>query len=132
VNPINLRAKCDAIEQPWTPRIVGDLNGQHVKIALLKGEFIWHRHDDADELFLVLRGSLRIKYRPPEAGETGGTGEGEREVQLAEGEMFIVPRGVEHLPIADAPCYVMLFEPAGTLNTGNVRSALTVDDPVHG
>lgn len=109
------------IDLPWSPRIVAELNGQHVKIALLDGEFVWHHHADADELFYLLRGSLRMKVRPH--------GEPEREVTIHEGQVFVVPRGVEHLPIADQPCHVLLFEPAGTLNTGNVRSDLTADDP---
>lgn len=118
---IDIAEICRMIDRPWTPRIVAELNGQHVKLALLNGQFIWHHHEDADELFYLVRGSLRMKLRP--------RGEPEREVTIHEGQLFVVPRGVEHLPIADQSCYVLLFEPAGTLNTGNVRSALTVDSP---
>ncbi len=92
---------------------MGELNGQHVKLARLKGEFIWHHHDDADELFLVVHGTLRMKFPDGEA-------------QIAPGEFIIVPRGVEHLPVADAEVHVLLFEPAATRNTGNVESERTV------
>jgi mannose-6-phosphate isomerase-like protein (cupin superfamily) len=100
----------------WQPKIVGELNGQHVKLAKFQGAFDWHHHEAEDELFLVLRGAFRMEFR-------------DRVVELAEGEMLIVPRGVEHRPVADEECAVMLFEPVGTLNTGSVRSERTVDDP---
>jgi mannose-6-phosphate isomerase-like protein (cupin superfamily) len=98
----------------WQPKIIGDLNGQQVKLAKFKGAFDWHHHENEDELFLVLRGRFRMELR-------------DRTIELAEGEMLIVPRGVEHRPVADEECAVMLFEPASTLNTGNVRTEKTLD-----
>ena len=98
----------------WQPKIIGDLNGQHVKLAKFQGAFDWHHHEREDELFLVLRGSFRMELR-------------DRVIELAEGDMLVVPRGVEHRPVADTECAVMLFEPAGTLNTGTVRTARTID-----
>lgn len=109
---VNLDEKFARIAEFWSPKIVGELNGQHVKLAKLSGEFVWHHHADEDELFLVIRGTLRLVLR-------------EREVRLGPGEFFIVPKGVEHLPIADEPCEVLLLEPQGTLNTGNLRNERT-------
>jgi mannose-6-phosphate isomerase-like protein (cupin superfamily) len=105
----------------WSPRIIGELNGQHVKLVKLAGEFVWHHHADEDEMFLVLHGTLKMEYRV-ESGE-------ERTIDVGEGEFVIVPRGVEHRPTATEEVHVLLFEPAGTLNTGNVRNELTVDQP---
>jgi len=105
--PVNLAEKISAVSAPWTPHIVGALNGQLVKIARLEGAFVWHAHEREDELFLVLRGSLRIEMRPPA-----------RDVTLREGEFFIVPRGVEHRPVAEEGCVVMLFEPEATSHAG--------------
>lgn len=118
MNPVNLDAAFEHILQPWTPRIAGALNGQEIKLVRLQGEFVWHHHDQADELFLVLEGAFRMQFR-------------DREVTVRSGEFIIVPRGVEHRPVADTPCRVLLLEPAGTLNTGNVRDAHTVDHPEH-
>lgn len=117
ISKVNLADKFSTFSESWSPRLVGELNGQHVKLARLNGEFCWHHHAHEDELFLVLRGQLRMKYRED------GT---EREVLLTPGEMLIIPRGIEHLPIADEECHVLLFEPAGTLNTGNIQNELTV------
>ena len=100
----------------WNPRVIGDLNGQQVKVAKLKGSFIWHHHDNEDELFLVVKGVLRIEMR-------------DGDVTLAPGEMFIVPRGIDHRPVAEEEVHLLLFEPASTLNTGNVRDHRTVEDP---
>ncbi len=102
--------------EPWSPRIVAELNGQHVKLVKLKGEFVWHHHEHEDELFLVLQGRMQIHLR-------------DRVVALEEGELFVVPRGVEHKPVAESEAHVLLLEPATTLNTGNVRNDLTVDTP---
>ena len=113
---VNLADKLARIDEPWSPHIVGELNGQHVKLARLEGEFLWHHHQNEDELFLVLNGSLRMEMR-------------EGSVTLRPGEMLIVPRGVEHRPVAEPGTQVLLFEPAGTLNTGNVRNERTVPDP---
>jgi mannose-6-phosphate isomerase-like protein (cupin superfamily) len=113
---VNLRAKLAQFSEFWSPRIVGELNGQHVKLAKVAGEFVWHHHENEDELFLVLRGTLAIHLR-------------DRVVELHEGEFFIVPRGVEHKPVARDEAHVLLLEPASTLNTGNVRNDRTVDSP---
>ncbi len=116
MDKVNLQEKLAMFSEHWSPRVVGELNGQQVKLAKLKGEFIWHRHENEDELFLVLKGTLVIRMR-------------DREVALQQGEMYIVPRGVEHLPVADDEVHVLLFEPIGTLNTGDVRDDRTVDRP---
>jgi mannose-6-phosphate isomerase-like protein (cupin superfamily) len=116
MNKVNLSEKLALLSDLWSPKIVGELNGQHVKLAKLKGEFFWHHHADEDELFLVLRGALAIHLR-------------DRVVHLSEGEFFIVPRGVEHKPIAENEAHVLLLEPVSTLNTGNLRNERTVDSP---
>lgn len=104
------------IERHWTPLIVGELNGQQVKLARLSGEFLWHHHEEEDELFLVLSGRLRMELR-------------DSVVVLDPGEMLVVPRGVEHRPVAEGEVHLLLFEPAGTLNTGNQRNERTVEEP---
>ena len=114
MTPIDLAAAFASFTDHWHPRIVGELNGQHVKIAKLLGEFVWHHHAHEDELFLVLKGTLRMRLR-------------DGEVLIGEGEFFIVPRGVEHQPVANHEVHVLLFEPAGTVNTGNVTSDRTVE-----
>jgi len=111
---INLDEKLALFDEAWSPKIVAELNGQQVKLAKLRGEFVWHRHDAEDELFLLLKGRLRMELR-------------DRVVELRPGEMLVVPRGVEHRPVADEEAHVLLFEPASTLNTGNVRSDRTRD-----
>lgn len=109
---VNLREKLARFSDHWNPKIVGELNGQHVKLVKFQGEFVWHRHDDEDELFLVVKGRFRMEFR-------------DRHVWLDEGEFLIVPRGVEHRPVAEGEAHVLLFEPASTLNTGNVRNERT-------
>jgi mannose-6-phosphate isomerase-like protein (cupin superfamily) len=116
---VNLAERFSGITEHWTPRIVGELNGQQVKLAKLLGEFVWHHHDDEDELFLVVKGTLLMRLR------TG-------DVTIREGEFLIVPRGIEHQPVAEEEVHLLLFEPAGTLNTGNVRNELTVERPERG
>jgi mannose-6-phosphate isomerase-like protein (cupin superfamily) len=111
---VNLARKFAMFSDYWSPKIVGELNGQQVKVVKLKGEFIWHHHANEDELFLVMKGRLRIRLR-------------DQEVTLNEGEFFIVPKGVEHQPIAEEEAHVVLLEPASTLNTGNVRDEHTVE-----
>lgn len=111
---VNLSEKFSRFNDYWSPKIVGELNGQQVKLAKLKGEFVWHHHDHEDELFLVVKGQLRMLFR-------------DREIVLDEGEFLVVPRGVEHKPVADEEAHVLLFEPMGTLNTGNVRDQKTVE-----
>ena len=116
MDKVNIAEKLARFDEHWSPRIVGQVNDFHVKLAKLEGEFVWHHHAEQDELFLVVSGSLAIKFR-------------DREVRLEEGEFLIVPRGVEHKPVAEREVHVLLFEPAGTLNTGNVRSERTVEEP---
>jgi mannose-6-phosphate isomerase-like protein (cupin superfamily) len=116
MDKVNLADKFSRIDSHWSPRVVGELNGQHVRLVKFQGPFVWHRHDAEDELFLVVKGRFRIEFR-------------DRVVWLEEGELLVVPRGVEHRPVADEECHVMLFEPAGTLNTGNVRNERTVESP---
>jgi mannose-6-phosphate isomerase-like protein (cupin superfamily) len=121
VQKVRLLDALAEFDEHWSPRIVGQLNGQHVKLVKLAGEFVWHHHADADELFLVLHGNLKMEYREP-SGE-------QRTMDIGEGEFVVVPRGTEHRPSAAKEVHVLLFEPAGTLNTGNVRNELTVDEP---
>lgn len=116
---INLEKKLGLINQHWKPHIVGDLNNQQVKLVKFQGPFTWHHHDNEDELFLVVKGRFRMEYR--EAAS-------EQSMWLEPGEMVIVPRGVEHRPVAEEEAHVLLFEPATTLNTGNVENELTVHD----
>jgi mannose-6-phosphate isomerase-like protein (cupin superfamily) len=105
--PVNLAAKLAGITDYWRPRVVGELNGQAVKLVKLRGEFVWHHHDAEDELFLVLSGRLRMELR-----------DGARE--MGPGEFIVIPRGVEHRPVAIEETALLLFEPLGVLNTGNV------------
>ena len=118
---INLASALARFTDTWSPRIVGELNGQHVKLVKLSGEFAWHHHEHEDELFLVVHGSFRMDYR-----ESDGR---EHSLVVSQGEFVIVPRGMEHRPVAEHECHVLLFEPAGCLNTGNVRNERTVDAP---
>lgn len=118
MHAINLEEKFSLFGDHWNPKIVGELNGQHVKLAKLKGEFVWHSHRDEDELFFVVRGKLLMKFR-------------DREVTINPGEFLIVPRGVEHCPVAEEEVEVMLFEPASTVNTGDERNERTVAELRH-
>ena len=110
---VNLRKKFSLFSDYWNPRIIGEVNECHVKAVKLKGEFVWHHHEHEDELFLVVKGTLRMKFRDHEA-------------LVREGEFVIVPRGIEHLPIADDEVHVLLLEPKTTLNTGNITNERTV------
>jgi mannose-6-phosphate isomerase-like protein (cupin superfamily) len=112
---VNITEKLARFDKHWSPKIVGELNGQHVKLVKFLGEFVWHHHDDEDEMFLVVDGRFRMEFR-------------DREVWIEEGEFIVVPRGVEHRPVAEEGASVMLFEPASTLNTGNVRDEMTVTE----
>lgn len=112
MDKVNLLQKFDLVTEHWSPKIVGELNGQQVKLAKLKGEFFFHHHQDEDEAFFVMKGSFRMELR-------------DKIVELNEGDMLIVPSGVEHKPVADEEVWVMLFEPATTLNTGNVVNERT-------
>ena len=116
MDKVNPAEKLALFGEHWSPKIVGELNGQHVKLVKFQGEFVWHQHDHEDELFLVVKGRFRMDFR-------------DREVWLEEGEFLIVTRGVEHRPVADEEAHVLLFEPASTLNTGEVRNERTVDEP---
>lgn len=113
---VDLREKLSVLEGPWRPGIVARVDDMHVKVARLEGAFEWHRHPEADELFLVVEGRLKIELR-------------DRDVWLEEGQMMVVPRGVEHRPVAPEGAGIVLVERAGTLNTGDVRSERTVDEP---
>lgn len=113
---IDLDEKLGTFAELWSPRIIAELNGQHVKLAKVQGEFEWHRHEAEDELFLVLAGHLIIELRD-------GT------LRLDPGQCCVIPRGVEHRPRADIETHILLFEPSGTLNTGNVRSEKTIQNP---
>lgn len=113
---VNLREKLELFRDTWTPRIVAELNGQHVKLVKLDGEFVWHSHADADELFLVIDGSLTIELR-------------DGRVTLEPGELYVVPRGVEHRPVAAGPVNALLLEPVGTINTGDAGGIRTVPEP---
>lgn len=109
---INLLQKFGLFTEQWTPKIVGELNGQHIKLTRLQGEFVWHKHENEDEAFFVVQGRFRMELR-------------DQSIELNEGELLIVPRGVEHKPVADEEAWVMLFEPSGTVNTGNVADERT-------
>ena len=116
IEKINLAQCFSRIDDYWSPKIVGDLNDAHVKLAKLEGEFVWHHHEHEDELFVVLKGELLIKLR-------------DGEIRLGPGECVIIPRGTEHLPIAEHEVHVMLIEPKTTLNTGNVTNERTIPEP---
>jgi mannose-6-phosphate isomerase-like protein (cupin superfamily) len=115
MDKVSLADKLSQFADHWNPRIVGELNGQHVKLVKFQGEFVWHRHEHEDEMFLVVGGRFRMDFR-------------ERHVWLEQGEFLIVPRGVEHRPVAEQEVSVLLFEPAGTLNTGDAVDARTRRD----
>jgi mannose-6-phosphate isomerase-like protein (cupin superfamily) len=115
---VNLAQKFGMFSEYWQPRIAGELNGQQVKLVKLQGPFVWHQHEQEDELFLVVRGRFRMELR-------------DGALLLEEGEFLIVPRGVEHCPVADEEAWVLLFEPATTLNTGDVRNERTVETLQH-
>ena len=122
MNKINLLQKLSLINDHWNPRIIGELNGQYLKLVKFKGPFTWHHHETEDEMFLVVKGRFRMEYRDGDQASPAA----EREVWLEEGEFIIVPRGVDHRPVADEEAEVLLFEPASTLNTGNVEDEFTV------
>ena len=114
IEKINILEKLSLFHDHWSPKIVGEINESHVKLAKLKGEFVWHRHDHEDEMFLVIKGKLLMKLR-------------DRDIELNEGEFVIIPKGVEHLPVANEEVHLMLFEPKTTLNTGNLKNERTVE-----
>ena len=115
MDKVNLAQKYTLFQDYWKPRIAGELNGQYIKRVKVKGEFVWHRHENEDELFLVVKGKLLIKLR-------------DQDIQLEEGELVVIPKGVEHLPVAEEEVHLLLLEPKSTLNTGDVQNERTVTD----
>jgi len=115
---VNIQEKLGLFQDHWNPRIAGELNGQHVKLVKFRGEFVWHKHDEEDEMFYVIDGEFSMEFR-------------DRTVLLKANEFLIVPKGVEHRPVAAKEVSVMLFEPVATLNTGDTRGELTKDDLLH-
>lgn len=112
--PVDLESKFELVTEHWSPKIVGELNDSYVKIVKVKDEFIWHKHENEDELFLVVKGTLVIRLR-------------ERSLTIQPGQFVIIPRGVEHLPVAEEEVHILLMEPKSTLNTGDVRNERTVE-----
>ena len=113
--PIHIKNKFKLFSELWSPKIIAQLNDYHFKIAKIQGEFIWHSHQDTDEAFIVIHGKMQIQFR-------------EGAVELTTGEMFIVPKGVEHKPVADQECHILMIELAGTVNTGDARGEMTRED----
>jgi mannose-6-phosphate isomerase-like protein (cupin superfamily) len=114
VDKVNVHQKLASFDEYWVPKVIGELNGQYVKVVKFTGEYVWHAHEHEDEMFFVVRGSFELHFR-------------DRVVTLGEGELCVVPRGVEHKPVAAQPCEVMLFEPASTRNTGSVEHQYTIE-----
>jgi len=115
--PINLQKKLAKFSDHWSPKIIAQMNDYHFKLVKLKGDFVWHSHDDTDEVFITLDGEMSIEFR-------------DGKVDLKVGEMFVVPKGVEHKPFAERECKIMLVEPAGTVNTGNTGGKMTTDNNI--
>ncbi len=116
MSKVNIKDKFNMIDKYWDPKIIGEVNDMYVKLAKVKGEFDWHLHEDEDEMFLVIEGELLLKYR-------------DKEELLKKGEMAVVPKGVEHKPVAEQETHILMIEQKGTLNTGNVKSEKTVEEP---
>jgi mannose-6-phosphate isomerase-like protein (cupin superfamily) len=116
-NPVNLQEKLIKFSEHWSPKIIAQMNDYHFKVAKVQGEFMWHDHTETDEVFIVLKGQLEIQFR-------------DGKVLLDEGELFVVPRGLEHKPLAENECHILLVEPAGTVNTGNVVDERTASSDV--
>jgi mannose-6-phosphate isomerase-like protein (cupin superfamily) len=114
IKKVNIKDKLSMFSDHWNPRIVGELNGQHVKLVKFQGEFVWHKHDNEDEMFFVVKGDFHMEFR-------------DKTVELSENEFLIVPKGIEHRPVAKNEVEVMLFEPVATVNTGNTTGELTRD-----
>lgn len=113
INTGNVRAQFDKFSEHWQPHVIATLNNQHVRVAKIQGEFVWHNHADEDEMFYVVRGSMVLEFR-------------DTTIELSEGDYCVVPRGVEHRPVAKTETWIMLFEPATTINTGDVESEITL------
>jgi mannose-6-phosphate isomerase-like protein (cupin superfamily) len=118
VEKVNLKEKFGLFREHWSPKVIGEVNDSYVKAVKFQGEFVWHHHDEEDELFLVVKGSMVIKLR-------------DGDIHLGEGEFAVIPRGVEHMPVADEEAHVILLEPKSTLNTGNVTNERTVAELQH-
>jgi len=118
MDKVNLTQKLGQFNEHWSPKIVGEINESYVKLAKLKGEFVWHHHDEEDEMFFVIKGKLVIRFR-------------DKDIQIGEGEFLIIPKGVEHLPVAAEEVCVMLIEPKSTLNTGNIKDDRTLENIEH-
>src|SRR5690349_10214824 len=116
-NPINFEEKLKKFSEHWSPKIIGQLNDYHLKVVKVQGEFVWHDHPETDEVFIVLKGNLQIHFRDGIAS-------------LNENEMYVVPKGVEHKPVAEQECHILLIEPAGTVNTGDAGNGLTAPNDV--
>lgn len=116
-NSINFLDKLTLFSEHWSPKIVAQMNDYHFKLAKVQGEFVWHAHPETDEVFIVVRGQLEIQFR-------------DGSVTLQEGEMFVVPKGVEHKPVAESECHILLVEPAGTVNTGDVVNQKTASNNI--
>jgi mannose-6-phosphate isomerase-like protein (cupin superfamily) len=114
---INFQQKLSLFSEHWSPKIIAQLNDYHLKLAKVQGEFVWHNHPETDEVFLVVKGQLDILFR-------------DGKISLNEGEMFVVPKGMEHKPVAESECHIMLIEPAGTVNTGEAESNLTAPNDI--
>ena len=115
--PINFEEKLLKFSEHWSPKIIAQFNDYHLKLAKVQGEFVWHDHPETDEVFIVVKGQLKILFR-------------DGDVLLNEGEMFVVPKGVEHKPVAENECHILLIEPAGTVNTGDVKDGLTAPNNI--
>ena len=113
---LNIAGKLATFDSLWDPKIVAELNGQHVKLAKIQGSFVWHAHEEEDELFFVVKGRMRLEFR-------------DRTEELGEGDMIVVPRGVEHRPVAEEETHILMFEPATTVNTGTAGGERTVSEP---
>lgn len=114
---INLQSKLKLFPEFWTPKVIAQINNYHIKLVKIKGDFVWHKHDDTDEMFFVISGKMVIHFR-------------DGKVELKQGELFVVPKGKEHKPFAQDECEIMLFEPVGVVNTGDVKSDLTAETDI--
>ena len=114
---INLKEKLSMFSEHWSPKIVAEMNDYHIKLVKIKGDFVWHNHEDTDEVFIVIEGKMKIEFE-------------EKIVELNEGEMYVVPKGVIHKPFAESECKIMIIEPSGVVNTGNIESNLTASNDV--
>ena len=114
---INLNEKLSMFSEHWSPKIVAEMNDYHIKLVKIKGDFVWHNHEDTDEVFIVIEGNMKIEFE-------------KKTVELNEGEMYVVPKGVNHKPFAESECKIMIIEPSGVVNTGNIESNLTASNEV--